>query len=177
VAVIAARQYGNVTYRQLLDAGLSRTAVLVRVREGRLFPVHRAVYAVGHPPRLPQERAAAAVPACGNDAALSHLGALALWGFIKTWPDTFDVTVTAGDPRRRGITAHRPSNLLPRDTTVELGIPVTSPARRCWTAPRSSTTPAPSPTPSTPRSSLSGRSPTSAPGSPITKAPSSWIRS
>jgi Transcriptional regulator, AbiEi antitoxin len=127
--VVAARQYGNVTYRQLLDAGLSRTAVLVRVREGRLFPVHRAVYAVGHPPRLPLERAMAAVLACGPDAALSHLAALALWGFAKTWPDTFDVTLTTGDRRAKGIATHQPCNLLPRDTTVQLGIPVTSPAR------------------------------------------------
>ncbi len=53
-----------------------------RVREGRLFPVHRAVYAVGRPPRLPLERAAGAVLACGPGAALSHLGAKLLDPFL-----------------------------------------------------------------------------------------------
>jgi Transcriptional regulator, AbiEi antitoxin len=128
VAELAAGQYGNVTLAQLLAAGLSRRMVTERVRQGRLFPVHRAVYAVGHPPRLPLERAMAAVLACGPDAALSHLGALAVWGFIKAWPDSFDVVVTA-DRRPQAIRTHIFRNLLPRDTTVQLGIPVTSPAR------------------------------------------------
>ena len=128
VAESAARQYGNVTLAQLLAAGLSKRMIGVRVRRGRLFPVHRAVYAVGHPPRLPLERAAAAVLACGPGAALSHLGALALWRFTKTWPDAFDVIVVT-DRRLRGITTHRVRHLRPRDTTVQLGIPVTSPAR------------------------------------------------
>jgi hypothetical protein len=125
---MAAGQYGNVTLAQLHAAGLSRRMIAVRVRDGRLFLLHRAVYAVGHPPRLPLERAAAAVLGCGPDAALSHLGALALWGFARTWPDTLDVIVGM-DRRPNGITTHRIRNLLPRDTTVQLGIAVTSPAR------------------------------------------------
>ena len=129
IAKAAASQYGNVTQPQLLAAGLSTRMIAWRVRQGRLYRVHRAVYAVGHPPRLPLERAAAAVLACGNGAALSHLGALALWGFTKRWPDSLDVVVTTGDRRPQGVTTHRPGNLLRRDLTVQLGIRVTSPAR------------------------------------------------
>ncbi len=81
------------------------------------------------PPRLPLERAAAAVLACGPGAALSHLGALALWGFIKQWPDSLDVIVTSGDWRPRGITTHRYTGLKPRDLTVQLGIRATGAAR------------------------------------------------
>lgn len=128
VALRAAAQYGNVTYDELLACGLTATAVRNRVRKGHLFRVHRGVYAVGHPPRLPLERAAAAVLACGPEAALSHLSALALWGFTKTWPDTFDVIV-ATKRRPTGITTHRFTNLLPCDLTVQLAIPTTSPAR------------------------------------------------
>jgi hypothetical protein len=128
VARHAFRQHGNVTRQQLIAAGLDDKGLARRVRHGRLFPVHRGVYAVGRPPRLPVERAAAAVLACGPDAALSHLGALALWGWTKTWPDTLDVTVVT-DRRPKGVTTHRVGNLLPRDTTVQLGIAVTSPAR------------------------------------------------
>jgi hypothetical protein len=99
------------------------------VAAGRLFRVYRGVYAVGRPPKVPLERAAAAVLACGRGAALSHFGALALWGFTKAWPDTFDVIVTTGDRRPRGITAHRVAGLIRRDLSVQLGIRATSPAR------------------------------------------------
>ena len=129
VAQKAAVQYGNVTHRQLIDAGLTDTAIGWRVRRGRLYRVHAQVYAVGHPPRLPLERAAAAVLACGPGAALSHFGALALWGFSKQWPDAFDVIVPTGDRRPDGITTHRYTGLIRRDLTVQLGIRATSPAR------------------------------------------------
>ena len=129
VAQKAAVQYGNVTHRQLIDAGLTDTAIGWRVRRGRLYRVHAQVYAVGHPPRLPLERAAAAVLACGPGAALSHSGALALWGFSKQWPDAFDVIVPTRDRRPDGITTHRYTGLIRRDLTVQLGIRATSPAR------------------------------------------------
>jgi very-short-patch-repair endonuclease len=86
------------------------------------------VYAVGRPPSTPLERAAAAVLACGPGAALSHMGALALWGFTKNWPAAFDVVVQA-DRRPQGVTVHRYRNLLRRDIRVQLGIRATSPAR------------------------------------------------
>jgi hypothetical protein len=126
VAELAHRQHGNVTTEQLHNAGLNGCAIAVRIRRGRLFPVHHCVYAVGRPPKVPLERAAAAVLACGPGAALSHLGALALWGFTKEWPTSFDVIAKR---RPRGITTHRYGGLLRRDLTVQLGIRVTSPAR------------------------------------------------
>ncbi len=129
VAAVAARQYGNVTRGQLITAGVDDNGIAWRVRRGRLFPVHRAVYAVGHPPRLPLERAAAAVLACGPGAALSHHAALALWGFTRRWPDTFDVTLGVGDRRPQGITTHRLTRLARRDMTIQLGIRATSAAR------------------------------------------------
>jgi predicted transcriptional regulator of viral defense system len=129
VAIRAQRQHGNITFEQLLGCGLTDTAIAWRVRRGRLFPVHRTVYAVGRPPNTPLERAAAAVLACGPGAVLSHLGALALWGFTKDWPTALDVVVVAGDRRPQGIVTHRYANLLRRDLHVQLGIRATSPAR------------------------------------------------
>ena len=129
VARLAHRAYGNVTRTQLIALGLDDRTIAWRVRKGRLFPVHRAVYAVGRPPRSPIEHAAAAVLACGPGAALSHEGGLALWGFTKHWPQRFDVMLPAGDRRPRNITTHHCRNLLPRDLTVQLGIRTTSPAR------------------------------------------------
>ena len=48
VARLAALQWGVVRRQQLVDAGLSRTAIAGRVRRGRLLPQYPGVYAVGH---------------------------------------------------------------------------------------------------------------------------------
>ena len=129
VAQLAARQHGNVTHAQLRDFGLSDNAILHRVQKHRLFRIYKGVYAVGRRPATPIERASAAVLACGPTAALSHLAALKLWGLAPRWPRSFDVTVSAGDPRPKGITVHRSRTLARGDVRVQLGIPATSPAR------------------------------------------------
>ncbi len=108
--------------------GLGSAAIQYRVRARSLHRVHDGVYAVGHPPRTPIEKAAAAVLACGAGAALSHASAMALWGFSKRWPPSFDVTVQR-DRRPRGITVHVSRTLHGRDTTTHYGIRVTTPAR------------------------------------------------
>lgn len=128
MAEIARRQHGNVTYRQLLGCELTRNEVAARVTAGHLYRIHRGVYAVGHPPKAPIERAAAAVLAGGAGAALGHEGSLALWGFTHRWPATFDV-ITTTDRRLRGIRTHQYTGLTRADITVQLGIRTTSPAR------------------------------------------------
>lgn len=125
---VASRQHGSVTHGQLRSLDLSDRMIAWRVTQGRLYPVHRGVYAVGRPPTTPLERAGAAVLACGPGAALSHLGALALWGFTSTWPAGFDVVVTT-DRRPAGIATHRYAGLTRRDLRIQLGIRATSPAR------------------------------------------------
>jgi hypothetical protein len=126
--MLAARQHGNVTRRQMLTVGLNGRGIGDRVRCGRLHRVHRGVYAVGRPPVTPLERAAAAVLACGPDAALSHRSAMVLWGIWKRWETPLETSVIQGDPRPRGIVVHR-AKLNRRDVTVHYGIRVTSPAR------------------------------------------------
>jgi hypothetical protein len=128
IAALAAKRYGNVTRRQLLDLGLDNNAIVYRVKIGRLHRVHRGVYGVGRRPVTPLERASAAVLACGPRAVLSHGSAMALWGFWKRWEQPFEVTVP-GDRRPSGIVAHRSATVAWRDLTTQLGIRVTSPAR------------------------------------------------
>ena len=128
LAQIAARQNGNVTIAQLHALGLNNVAINYRVKIGRLYRVYRGVYSVGRPPTTPLEKAAAAVLACGERAALSHRSAMTLWGFWKRWDEPFRVSV-AGDRRPNGIQTHRVTGLLQRDIRVEHGIRVTSPAR------------------------------------------------
>ena len=128
IAQIAGRQQGNITRAQLIDLGMAPTPITRWVRLGRLHRVYRGVYAVGRPPATPLEKAAAAVLACGDRAALSHGSAMTLWGFWKRWDLPFEVSL-AGDRRPKGIKTHRPSGLLQRDIRFHQGVRVTSPAR------------------------------------------------
>jgi hypothetical protein len=128
IAQIAAGQNGNITRRQLRALGLDDVAINYRLRIGRLFRVNRGVYSVGRPPTTPLEKAAAAVLACGDRAALSHSSAMTLWGFWKRWDLPFEVSVV-GDRRPKAIRVHRVIGLLKRDVATEQGIRVTSAAR------------------------------------------------
>jgi very-short-patch-repair endonuclease len=123
---LADRQHGHVTREQLLALGLSARAIAARVRAGKLIRVHAGVYAVGAPRRTALARAAAAVLACGPEAALSRESALALWG-LRTWPATPEVTAST-EKRRPGITTHR-SETLAGDTRIRHGIRTTNPVR------------------------------------------------
>ena len=72
---LAARQHGNVTHDQLTALSASRRRRSpTALRLGRLHRIHHGVFSVGRPPGTPLERAAAAVLACGPNAALSHAG-------------------------------------------------------------------------------------------------------
>ena len=79
ISKLADRQHGHVTRRQLLAEGFARQSIDHRIRSGDLIAVHAGVYAVGHVPRHAIARAAAAVLACGDDAALSFSASVALW--------------------------------------------------------------------------------------------------
>jgi very-short-patch-repair endonuclease len=127
IAKLAHRQRGFVRRSQLLKLGLGPEAIRYRVRVGRLIPVYAGVYAVGHLPTLPQDRAAGALLACGEGAVLSHGSAAALWGIFTRWEAPFEVTAPSLS-RRHGIRVHRAA-LLRQDVTKQAGIRVTSPAR------------------------------------------------
>jgi Transcriptional regulator, AbiEi antitoxin len=127
VGNIAGKQHGVVSTRQLLAAGLSRSGVARRVREGRLHRIHRGVYAVGHRALSHEARWMAAVLACGTGgprtppthvegadsldgptlsvlehwgAALSHRSAAELWGLLPARSGLADVSVFGdGGPR------------------------------------------------------------------------------
>jgi very-short-patch-repair endonuclease len=109
----------------LLALGLDAGAITYRVKAGRLHPVHRGVYAVGHRPPSPLARAMAAVLACGPDALLSHRSAGALWRILPTWPVRTDVTALT-HRAHPGIHVHRSPHA---ETTTHYGIRVTTPLR------------------------------------------------
>jgi very-short-patch-repair endonuclease len=130
IARIASRQKGLITWRQLLAAGVSRSSIKRRLRDGRLHPVFRGVYLVGHEAMAPLARELAAVLAYEPHAFLSHRSAVSLWQLLPRVPDTVDVTVvgrhSGGQP---GTKVHRSKPLHPADRTRLHNIPTTTPAR------------------------------------------------
>jgi very-short-patch-repair endonuclease len=128
VALLAYAQHGVVSRGQLVALGLTPRAVEHRLDVGRLHPLHRGVYCVGHRVLSREGRWLAAVLAGGPGAVLSHRSAAALWGIAATPAGPVDVTAGAARRQRQGIRFHRTE--LPRDeVTTEQGVPVTTPAR------------------------------------------------
>ncbi len=130
VAHLAAAQWGILSFDELVVCGLSAHAVGVRVRNGRLHPMHRGVYAVGHANPPVEGRFLAAVKACGGNALLSHYSAASLWGFVS-WDDRHPEVTVAGATHRAhpGLRVHRATALCARDARRHEMVPVTSPAR------------------------------------------------
>jgi Protein of unknown function (DUF559) len=130
VARLAAEQWSVIDLDELRRCGLSRQGVLVRVRNGRVHPMYRTVYAVGHANPPLQGRFLAAVKACEPGAVLSHFSAAALFGLVK-WAGRYPEVTVQGTATRahRGIRVHRTLSLDARDVTRYQRIPVMSPAR------------------------------------------------
>jgi hypothetical protein len=129
LAELATRQNGNVTHRQLLDAGLSRDQIKRRCEAGWLLPRHTGVFAVGYVPAARESAWHAAVLALGYGAVLSCTAATAHWGMVRG-SNLIEVTVPtqAGHPKRDGIIVHR-QPLPATHVTTHRGIPVTTPVR------------------------------------------------
>jgi len=127
VAELARTQHGVVTRAQLRALGLGDDAVDWRVRKRRLHRVHRGVYVVGYPHLTRNGRFLAAVLACGDGAALSHVSGAVLWGMLNGGGGK--IHVTAGTRRRRpGLIVHETA-LEEGEVTTRSGILVTKPAR------------------------------------------------
>jgi very-short-patch-repair endonuclease len=141
IAAAAARQHGVVTRRQLIDAGLSASAVSRRLAAGRLRSIHAGIYLVG-PLLPPRALEMAAVLASAPGGVLSHLSAASLWGlravrggaaekrFAGAGVEPIDVMIAVSNRARRpGIRVHRVARLDDMDRTIHDAIPITTPAR------------------------------------------------
>jgi predicted transcriptional regulator of viral defense system len=109
---------------------MSAKAVDHRIKEGRLHPVHRGVYAVGHRRIIVKGRWMAAVLACGPRAALSHTGAAAFYDLraVPSGPVHVTVPTRSGLASRPGITVHR-SRLAAGEAVVIDAVRVTTVSR------------------------------------------------
>jgi very-short-patch-repair endonuclease len=127
IARLATRQGGVASRAQLERLGLSKSGVSARIARGVLHPVHRGVYAVGHPVVPAQGREHAAVLACGPGTTRSHRSAGRSWD-LRAWSGVVEVTAGPGRRSRPGILVHR-HRLDARDVVVRDGLPVTTLAR------------------------------------------------
>jgi very-short-patch-repair endonuclease len=92
---------------------------------GRLHPVGKGVYAVGHRRLSRQGRWLAAVLSSGPGAVLSHRSAAALWGIRDSAARPVDVTLPSKSTSSPHLRRHH--SALPEDeVTVREGIPVTT---------------------------------------------------
>jgi hypothetical protein len=131
ISRLAAGQDGVVARGQLVELGLSPQAIDRRVQMGRLHPMHRGVYAVGHRLVPAAGRRWAAVLALGDGAVISHGTAAGAWGLRESRSGVMHVIVPGrgGRKRRAGIRVHRPEELPPDEITTLDGLPITTPAR------------------------------------------------
>jgi very-short-patch-repair endonuclease len=129
VGGLADRQYGVVRREQLLAAGVGRGAIVRALDAGRLRPVFRGVYAVGHVALRREGWWMAALLACGEGAALSHRTAATIWGLVTGPTLPIDVTTSTDHGRKHArITAHR-MRLHPFDALVRDNLRLTTPSR------------------------------------------------
>ena len=130
VARLAARQHGVVSVGELLACGLDHDAISVRVAGGRLHPMHRGVYAVGHANPTGDGWFLAAVKACGSGAALCLWSSAALQNIV-TWEDRYPDVLVRGEsaPQHERINGHRTSYLPAEHVTIVRGVPVTTAER------------------------------------------------
>jgi very-short-patch-repair endonuclease len=114
-----------------LAGGVSASAIVRRVRAGRLELVHQGVYALPQTADIPLAAETAALLACGEDAILSHHSAVTLWGLRPGTARPIHVTVPGdrGFPAPTGIRLHRSRILATQDIRRHQGLRVTSPAR------------------------------------------------
>ncbi len=128
ISTLATGQGGYIHRDQLNRLPLTAKAVRHRIRRGFLIPVYYRVYAVGHLPTHPHDRAKGALLAAGPRSVLSHESAGSYYGIYKRWRYPLHVTV-ATDRRLKGLIIHRNHRLLKSDIlTPQPGLRVVIPA-------------------------------------------------
>jgi hypothetical protein len=118
-----------VTTPHLRAAGLHDEAISRWVRNGRLVPIFRNVFALGHARLGSRAKLRAAVLACPG-AVVSHRSAAWLLGIGEVAPAVIDLIPTEQRGRQiDGIKAHRVSFPAPHELVLVGGIPCTNASR------------------------------------------------
>ncbi len=126
---LIAAQYGVISRRQLIDAGISYGVIDHRLRSGALVHVDRGVYRARVAPPSGEQSLMAAVLGIGGAAVVSHQSAAHLWGLLGRRPEQPHVTTSTGRWRPKPFHVHRSMDLAVEHITSVRGIPTTTPAR------------------------------------------------
>lgn len=127
---LARRQWGVVTWEQLIDLGLTPKMIEHRASCGQLRRIGVGVFAVPLDDLSQEGRWMAAVLRCGTGAVLSHGDGGALWELRRPERGAVHVTVPTQDGRAvRGVRVHRSATIREEEKTSRRGIPVTSLSR------------------------------------------------
>jgi very-short-patch-repair endonuclease len=130
VAALAERQHGVVSREQLRGIGMSEGAIDHAAASGRLFPIFRATFGVGHSHVGMHGRMLAAVLACGTGAVLSHGSAALLLGLWESEPQAIHVIAPNQAGRKiPGIRRHHVPSPFRHEVIVQKSVPCTSPSR------------------------------------------------
>ncbi len=126
VARLTDKQFGVVSLEQVVACGLTYEQVRGLVARGFLYPIHRGVYAVGHPKVGRWGLLMAAYLACSTDSFLSHRTSAATRGLREIDVRRIELTVIGGCARQ-GLIIHR-AHKLPHaeDVTTKNGIRISS---------------------------------------------------
>ncbi len=123
VWALVRRQRGVISRAQLIDLGYTRAAIRHRLRTGRLFEIHRGVYAVGRSELSIEGKWMAAVLAAGEGARLCGQSMAEHLGFRDRRGNSIEVVIPARYSRRvAGLTIHR-SDIDPAHCIEHDGIP------------------------------------------------------
>jgi very-short-patch-repair endonuclease len=131
IAEFAACQHGVVARRQLLEAGVTASALEHRVRRGRLIRVARGVYRTG-PLTGPLAAEWTAVLSATHSAGLADWSAAALWGLTTSAAQASSaspvmlVVPGGASGRNRSPGVRRRHDLLPEEITHRDGLPLTT---------------------------------------------------
>ena len=137
LVALAEDQDGLLTADQARKAGFTNSVLARLVQRGRIERTARGVYRVPYipPGRFSQHREAvlwAKANRGPSDVALSHATALVVYGISDANPQLIHLTVPRSARLRRqkpkGVVVHR-QDLLPKEITVEEGIPLTTISR------------------------------------------------
>ena len=129
IGELADRRHGVVGRTLLLAAGLSSESVDNAIAAGRLRPLFRGVYAVGHRALSDNGWCQAALLACGDDSVLSHGTAAHLWRLRPA--ELFPLwTIVPGSRGRKQDRIEARRMRLDRSEWMTLdGLRLTTPAR------------------------------------------------
>jgi very-short-patch-repair endonuclease len=129
MAAWALRQRGNVTRRQLLDAGFAGNVIDDRIRRGSLHVQFPGVYLVGHRAQPALARECAALLHCAPRALLSHGTAARLWKLPVPRCHDIEVTLVGRQrPSRPGLRIFSIQSIAPYELRRHEGLPLTSPS-------------------------------------------------